>query len=161
MPEQVLEGGGAEVSVDRLVDEISRGHGSEGGDAEGSMSPEAVLQSVLDDVDPGENFEFDQEIVKQNLEEILLMLISLRDHGTHGKGLMEDLTRLFDSDLSPGTVYPRLHDLDEDDLLQMQEMVRTKEYRINDEAASRELVTEAMYQHLALGMLLYRGLSEL
>lgn len=166
MPEQMLEGGESATSVSRLIDEISgdsdqRSDRSSADAEEATVSPETVLRSVVDDVAPSADFEFDQEVVKQNLDEILLLLISLRERDTHGKGLMEDLDRLFDSRLSPGTVYPRLHDLEESDLLEMQEMVRTKEYRINDEETTREQVTSAMYQHVALGMLLYRGLTEL
>jgi DNA-binding PadR family transcriptional regulator len=88
------------------------------------------------------------------------MLVALRDSDTHGKGLMEDLETVFDADLSPGTVYPRLHDLD-DDLLRVQELVRTKEYRIDDDEDARDRIEEAMRQHLALGFFFYAARDEL
>jgi DNA-binding PadR family transcriptional regulator len=119
-----------------------------------------VLTSVTNTLfdDP---FAFDESVVKGNLDEILLMLVALRDSDTHGKGLMEDLETVFDADLSPGTVYPRLHDLDDDDLLRVQELVRTKEYRIDDDEDARDRIEEAMRQHLALGFFFYAARDEL
>jgi DNA-binding PadR family transcriptional regulator len=42
------------------------------------------------------------------------LLQRVRDDGTHGTGLMDDMAQLFDVQPSPGTVYPRLHDLESD-----------------------------------------------
>jgi hypothetical protein len=107
-----------------------------------------------------ESFAFDDEIVKQNLDEILIALISLRD-GTHGKALIDDLSRLFDAELSPGTVYPRLHDIEGDGVLAMHELVRTKEYSVDDDDAAKSQIERAMYHHLALGLFLHDSLDEL
>jgi DNA-binding PadR family transcriptional regulator len=74
---------------------------------------------------------------------------------------MSDLAGLFGADLSPGTVYPALHDLDDDELLRVHEMVRTKEYRIEDAEAAEAMVAEAMYQHLALGLFFYETLQRM
>ena len=101
-----------------------------------------------------------EEIIKENLDEVLLMLISLRGE-THGKELISDLTRLFDAQLSPGTVYPGLHKLEEEDVLHMHKKVRTKEYSINDEREVRMSVERTMLQHLAFGYLLYSFLPRL
>jgi DNA-binding PadR family transcriptional regulator len=98
----------------------------------------------------GTDFSFDDAIIKENLEAILLGLISVRG-GAHGKALMGDLARFFDAELSPGTVYPRLHDLEAEGLLQVHELVRTKEYTIDDETRTRERIERAMGQHVALG----------
>ncbi|PSP74155.1 PadR family transcriptional regulator [Halobacteriales archaeon QS_3_64_16] len=99
---------------------------------------------------PETDFSFDDAIIKENLEAILLGLISVRG-GAHGKALMGDLARFFDAELSPGTVYPRLHDLEAEGLLQVHELVRTKEYTIDDETRTRERIERAMGQHVALG----------
>lgn len=123
--------------------------------------PERVLSNVVGDLFPGEEFEFDEDMIKQNLDEILVVLIALRDSETHGKGLMEDLSRLFDARLSPGTVYPRLHEIEEEGVLRTHEMVRTKEYRIDDMPRASEMIENAMYQHLALGLFLHAALNEL
>lgn len=103
--------------------------------------------------------QFDEALIKENLDEILLLLIALRGE-THGKELLSDLTRLFDAQLSPGTVYPALHALNEDGVLAMHTKIRTKEYSIADEASVRETLEETMVQHLAFGLLLSRFLSE-
>lgn len=109
---------------------------------------------------PTDDVDFGEDIVKENLDEILLMLISLRGE-THGKELISDLTRLFDAQLSPGTVYPSLHQLEEEEILKMHKKVRTKEYSIDDEREVRETVERTMVQHLAFGFLLYSFLPRL
>lgn len=124
---------------------------------------ERELDEMLDDVRaalPTDDVDFEEDIVKENLDEILLMLISLRGE-THGKELISDLTRLFDAQLSPGTVYPSLHQLEEDAVLKMHKKVRTKEYSIDDERQVRETVERTMVQHLAFGFLLYSFLPRL
>lgn len=109
---------------------------------------------------PADDIRFNEAIIKENLEEILLLLIAL--HGeTHGKELLSNLTHFFDIQLSPGTVYPSLHDLEEEDLLTMHAMVRTKEYSIADEDAARTTIEHTMIQHLAFGLLLYAFLPRL
>jgi len=124
---------------------------------------ERELDEMLDDVRaalPTDDVDFQEDIVKENLDEILLMLISLRGE-THGKELISDLTRLFDAQLSPGTVYPSLHQLEEEAILKMHKKVRTKEYSIDDEREVRETVERTMVQHLAFGFLLYSFLPRL
>jgi uncharacterized membrane protein len=124
---------------------------------------ERELDEMLDDVRaalPTDDVDFEEDIVKENLDEILLMLISLRGE-THGKELISDLTRLFDAQLSPGTVYPRLHQLEEEEILKMHKKVRTKEYSIDDDREVRETVERTMVQHLAFGFLLYSFLPRL
>lgn len=148
------------VSVERLYNEIS-GDPSTDGTPEPGQQSEEVLEAVLGSLFPDEEFAFDEETVKSDLDELLITLVGMRDSETHGKGLIEDISTLFDATLSPGTVYPRLHDLEEDGVLEMQELVRTKEYRIGDREASREKVADAMRQHLALGFFLYSALDEL
>lgn len=149
---------GSTVSINRLRRELAAT--DVGAVGEDQRSAE-LLAAVLEAAFPNEPFTFDDEIVKQSLDELLLLLVSLRDGGTHGKGLMEDLATVFDSRLSPGTVYPRLHELEEADLLEMHELVRTKEYRIDDREAVHEQIETAMRQHLTLGLFLQTALEEL
>jgi hypothetical protein len=120
--------------------------------------PEPLLTSVIDDVADGE-LTVDDGIVTQSLDEILIALIALADDETHGTGLMEELSRLFGAELSPGTVYPRLHDLEADGQLQMHELVQTKQYSIDDAASAESKIEDAMYQHLAIGLFLHASLD--
>ena len=120
--------------------------------------PESLLASVVDDVADGA-LTVDDGLVTQSLDEILLALIALADDETHGTGLMEELSRLFGADLSPGTVYPRLHNLEADSQLRMHELVQTKQYSIDDTAAAESMIEEAMYQHLAIGLFLHASLD--
>lgn len=124
---------------------------------------EADLDELMAEVTsalPADDVQFDEAIIKENLDEILLMLISL--HGeAHGKELLSDLTHLFGAQLSPGTVYPSLHSLEEEGVLSMHAKVRTKEYSIADDAVVRATVERTMVQHLAFGLLLYAFLPRL
>ncbi|UHQ98426.1 PadR family transcriptional regulator (plasmid) [Natrinema zhouii] len=109
---------------------------------------------------PIDDIQFHEATIKENLEEVLLMLITL--HGeTHGKQLLSDLTYFFDVQLSPGTVYPSLHNLEEEDLLNLHAMVRTKEYSIANEDEVCAIIEQTMIQHLAFGLLLYAFLPRL
>jgi hypothetical protein len=146
------------ASVEQLYRELTEAEAATtDADATGSA---AVVDGVTGQLFE-ESFQFDEELVKHSLEELLLVLVELREADTHGKGLMDDLSTLFDARLSPGTVYPRLHDLEEEELLEMHELVRTKEYRIDDADTAHERVETAMRQHLALGFVFYSALQDL
>jgi hypothetical protein len=146
------------ASVEQLYRELTE---AEPAADEGATGSEAVVDGVTGQLFPEEPFQFDEELVKHSLEELLLVLVELREADTHGKGLMDDLSTLFDARLSPGTVYPRLHDLEEEELLEMHELVRTKEYRIDDADVAHERIETAMRQHLALGFVFYSALQDL
>lgn len=117
------------ASVEQLYRELSGPGVGAGSSAHGSGE---IVESVVEELFPGERFEFDEDLVKNALDELLVVLVALRDGETHGKGLMDNLAEHFDAQLSPGTVYPRLHALDDEDVLTVHELVRTKEYRIAD-----------------------------
>ncbi len=97
---------------------------------------------------------FTKEGIKESvkdwcLEEILLLLIMNRD-GASGKDLMSDLNNIFGIELSSSTVYPRLHDLEEEGVLSINEHIRTKEYLINDEESAREMVSTKLKQFFGI-----------
>jgi hypothetical protein len=147
------------ATLEQLYDEL------DGGQPEVRLAPdqrmEVILDRVLDGLFDGDEFRFDESVVKQNLDELLLLLVAGRSSDRHGKALMADLTSVFDAHMSPGTVYPRLHDLEEAGVLNVQPLVRTKEYELADEAAVEERVEAAMEQHLAMGLLLRAAATEL
>jgi hypothetical protein len=72
---------------------------------------------------------------------------------------MTALAHQFDARLSPGTVYPSLHDLADEEVLRVLEMVRSKEYRVDDPDLARELLAGTMCQHLALGFFFREALG--
>ncbi|MFC6731471.1 MULTISPECIES: helix-turn-helix transcriptional regulator [unclassified Haladaptatus] len=88
----------------------------------------------------------------------ILLLIGFRG-ATHGKELMGDISKLFNAHLSPGTVYPALHELEAAEVLEMHKLVRTKEYTIADDATARAQIERSMAQHLAIGLFLYGSLQ--
>jgi hypothetical protein len=158
-----------DISVESLLKEVDTRSGEEsepiGRDDQyphqTQSRPQQVISYALNTLFADTDFRFSETVVKQNLDEVLLMLIALREDGTHGKGLMDDLGIHFQSRLSPGTVYPRLHDLEERGLLDRQEMVRTKEYLIADDEQVRTHLEHAMAQHLTLGYALYLSLGDI
>ena len=147
----------APVSVENLLRELD---GDRAESAQSDARPQNLLADALASLELDEDFAFEESIVKHSLDELLLVLVGLHSDGTHGKQLMDDLSRLFDARLSPGTVYPRLHDLEEDDTVTVHEMVRTKEYTVADAEGAAERVRDAMNQHLAVGLFLQRALED-
>jgi DNA-binding PadR family transcriptional regulator len=134
-----------------------------GAESDGDPAAETaeILTETAGTVDGSSQLRIDDGLVKQSLDELLVMLVALRTNDAHGKGIMGDLNRFFGTQLSPGTVYPALHDLEDRDLLEVHELVQTKEYFIDDEAAATSTVREAMEQHLAMGLLFQRMLDEM
>ncbi|MFB6311971.1 MAG: PadR family transcriptional regulator [Salinirussus sp.] len=148
-------GDGSPPVTPRLLDRM-RGSGRD-------RTPETVmseLEAVLHETDVDrDSTAIGEEIVTHSLDELLLALIALRDDGTHGTGLMEDMATLFDVKPSPGTVYPRLHDLEETGVLTRHDLVQTKQYAIADDDAVRSTLEDAMYQHLTVGLFLHAALD--
>lgn len=151
-PEKSEDERGSGVTVEMLYRELS----GENSSVEEPESPEHLLEAVSDALFPESSVELDESVVKGNLEAVLLALVATQDRNTHGKGLMETLSTSFGADFSPGTVYPCLHDLEEDGSLETRELVRTKEYAVHDEDLARDQIEAAAQQHLALGAFLKR-----
>jgi hypothetical protein len=148
------------LAVDRLRTELSTGGGSTPEPAV-EQRAERFLDDIVEGFLPESEFRFRERTVKENLGEVLLSLVAHRSAETNGKRLMEDLSRVFDADLSPGTVYPQLHDATEAGLLERHELVRTKEYHVDDPETVRDRLETEMRQHLVLGLFYHRVLEEL
>jgi hypothetical protein len=146
--------------LSRLFAELQGRRTAEEGEGD-DRRPEALLETVLELVGADESFAFDERLVTQSLDELLLMLISMRTGDTNGNALMRDFTELFDSQLSPGTVYPALHALEDEGTLEMFELVRSKEYRIADRERAATRAEAAARQHLVLGAFLYAAATDL
>lgn len=71
------------------------------------------------------------EIVTEYIDEILLLMIGMRN-GACGKELLEDVRRVFNTDLSPGTVYPHLTDLADSGTIEVHRLRKSKVYKISD-----------------------------
>lgn len=129
---------------------------------DGSPSAEPltdVLASVFDDEMFDDEPSVAASLITESLDEILLAMIASTTEETHGTGLMDELERQFNTELSPGTVYPRLHDLESEGILQVHELVHTKQYSISDAPEARSLVQRAVAQHLAVASFLQASLD--
>jgi hypothetical protein len=147
--------------IDRLLTEVETAPGEAApGDEPSRSSARQTREAVAETLSVGQ-FRFDEGLVKENLEETLLFLIASRQSGSHGKQLMDDLASTFDAHLSPGTVYPALHDLHDGGLLERYENVRTKRYDIAKPGSVGERLGDAARQHLLLGAMLLAAVDEL
>jgi|GEM_PF-976550 len=150
-----------ETAIENLYREIAdtRGIESDGTEIRAENRMEKIVNETVGGLF-GDHFRFDEEIVKHSLEEILIALVAVNDSNTHGKSLMEDISMVFDSRLSPGTVYPALHALEDEETLEQHKLVRTKVYEIGNSERSVERLEETMKQHLSVAMTLYSVLQE-
>lgn len=93
------------------------------------------------------------KVIIAYLDEILLLLIAVRGEAC-GKELLQDLRHLFGTDLSPGTVYPHLIDLADEDLLDATELAKRKVYRISDTEAVFNTVTPTVNRLVTFSVVL-------
>jgi DNA-binding PadR family transcriptional regulator len=128
-----------------------------GAEDEADLAETMRLARERDATDVG--FRFDADYVKHDLEEIVLSIITL-DGMTHGKGVMEALAGSFDNELSSGTVYPSLHDLEAAGLPERHDLVRTKQYGIADEDAAMARLEAAMEQPRTMAAFLETVLAD-
>jgi DNA-binding PadR family transcriptional regulator len=110
--------------------EASANFRSEPGDSHACIEDELIGTVSLND-----------RLVKAYLDEVLVVLISARG-GACGQDLIQDLYRL-GCGLSPGTIYPHLHDLADEGVLDMHEQRRTKQFEVADHDEVTELVRDA------------------
>ena len=150
---------GTEDTLQSLVSEMNGVGATE--DAEPAAQTETIVAETARALFDESTFAVDDGIIKESLPELVTTLVELRESETHGMGVMEDLERFFGADLSPGTVYPVLHDLKDDDVLSVRELVQTKEYSVEDADAACDRIEDAMAQHLAFGLVFRRALEEL
>ncbi|MFQ3320679.1 MAG: hypothetical protein ACI8UR_000308 [Natronomonas sp.] len=143
----------ASVTVSQLQAELG------GSDEEATTAASDIVSEVQTQLFGDATFTFEESHVKSSLDELLLSLVGLRSSDTHGKQLLDDLAGEFDTVLSPGTVYPRLHELCDDEILEQRELVQTKEYMLADRDEVRNEIATAARQHLALGMVMHAALE--
>jgi len=81
--------------------------------------------------------------VKRELNTIVLALLA--EEPMCGRELKLAIFKHFNVLLSSGTLYPLLHDLEKENLLQCHNGIKTKTYRPTDEKKIREMI----YEHIA------------
>ncbi|WP_336135928.1 PadR family transcriptional regulator [Natronomonas amylolytica] len=143
-----------EMAVERLRSELDVGTATDVG-----TPVSRTVDETIDGLFGDSQFEFEDSQVKASLDELLLALVAMRSSDTHGKQLLDDLAGDFDTALSPGTLYPRLHDLCEGGPLERRELVKTKEYTFGDEREAGRTIADAARQHLTLGMVFRAALE--
>lgn len=67
----------------------------------------------------------------------IIVLAMLNENPSHGYKLMEDIHNEFGVLLSPGTLYPLLYRLEEGNLIEVEDVQRSKVYRLTSEGNRR------------------------
>lgn len=75
--------------------------------------------------------DINDDLITNHLDEILILLVSIRGRAC-GKELLQDLRRIFGTDLSVGTVYPHLNSLADEDILEISQLPKRKVYCLKD-----------------------------
>jgi DNA-binding PadR family transcriptional regulator len=154
----------SENGVDQGEDQISTAtlfeklDGTPQADEPGGVVSDIVTEVEASLVD-SEQFSYERAHVLSSLDEVLVSLVALQNGAPHGKQLCETLAEDLDMTFSPGTVYPRLDDLCEEEILKRHDLVNTIEYTFDDTEKARSNVAAAARQHLALE-LLFRTILE-
>ena len=95
----------------------------------------------------------DRETVTTYLDTVLLLLIVVRGRAS-GKELRQDLRRVFGADLSSGTVYPKLSELEDDGKLVSHELKRRKVYTVTDDETVLECINSRVNQAATFSLVL-------
>lgn len=125
-------------------------------DSIGDLDPEesnSTVVSIDGTADGADLREIDDAIIKAKLDEILMLLVGVRD-GACGKDLMQDLRHLFGTDLSPGTVYPHLNELAEEGVFEVRELRWRKVYELADAETTFEEVETTIDRMLVFAIVL-------
>ncbi len=125
-------------------------------DSIGDLDPEesnSTVVSIDGTADGADLREIDDAIIKAKLDEILMLLVGVRD-GACGKDLMQDLRHLFGTDPSPGTVYPHLNELAEEGVFEVRELRWRKVYELADAETTFEEVETTIDRMLVFAIVL-------
>lgn len=115
-----------------------------------------TIDALLDD---NQLNRISDEIVTEHIDEILLPLIAVHD-GACGKKLLQDIRRVFGTDLSPGTVYPHLTQLADDGILEMKKLSKRKVYTLADPDAALAQADHVVDQLLLFSFVLKTVLTD-
>lgn len=99
-----------------------------------------------------ETTSIDKDFILDSLDELLLIFIGLNG-SMNGNDLITTFAQHFGVSISPGTLYPRLHALEDDGILELNETVQAKEYLIADWDAADARITDTVIQQLKLVLL--------
>lgn len=87
----------------------------------------------------------ERSFASEYLDELIITIL-LRRGEANGMDIIRELTHLFGVQFSPGTVYPHLHSLEDEGVLECRECVQTKEYSIDDRQTAREYIDSTVGQ---------------
>jgi hypothetical protein len=94
---------------------------------------------------PAGGVNLDRSFVSEYLDELIIAIL-FRCEEANGMEIIREFTHRFGVQFSPGTVYPHLHSLKDEDVLVCRESVRTKEYSIDDPEAAAAYLDSTLTQ---------------
>jgi hypothetical protein len=132
-----------DVHLRDLVGDTTSAVGDDGRPFEDARAVREQLVAALST----SHFRFDDSLVKHDLDELLLALLA-HEPQSHGQDLAKGLATVFGGRFSPGTVYPALHGLLDEGLVEDHEDVRSRRYEVADRSTARRRLRTTAHQHL-------------
>ncbi|MEF8832218.1 MAG: response regulator [Candidatus Thermoplasmatota archaeon] len=96
-----------------------------------------------------------EDIQKNCLEELTILMIA-NEGKIHGKAIIDKLRERFGLSISAGTMYPKLHDLEDRDILEKHEGVQSKKYSLRNKSEAVEIAREKIRSVFSQYLLLYQ-----
>lgn len=121
-------------NVQRLLKELAERDGELPGQRSGGGLSDGTIETAR--ADEATLMCLDRTFVSEYLDELIIAIL-LNHKEANGMDIIREFGHLFGVQLSPGTVYPHLHSLEEEGILECRECVQTKEYRIADQQTAR------------------------
>ncbi|MFB6206076.1 MAG: PadR family transcriptional regulator [Haloglomus sp.] len=142
-------------NLQRLLHELA--------ERDGELPDQQSVGELLDETTETErtveatSIRLDRSFASEYLDELIIAIL-LRHEEANGMDIIREFGHLFGVQFSPGTVYPHLHSLEEEGVLECRECVQTKEYRIADQQAARAYLESTLAQLSCLSDFLDDGL---
>ncbi|MEF8873845.1 MAG: PAS domain S-box protein [Candidatus Thermoplasmatota archaeon] len=89
------------------------------------------------------------------LQELAILVIANKGK-VHGKGIIDELRESFGLSISAGTMYPILHELEEKDILEKHEGIKSKKYSLKEESEGLNMAREKIQSIFSLYLLLHQ-----
>lgn len=117
-----------------------------------TVESEVSFNDITCDPDKLPRIDVDSELVLAMLDEVILGLIAAYQP-INGQALLDALDEHFSTTISQGTLYPRLHDMRDDDVVEVEETVRAKYYHIGEGFTEDHLETTiAEFSYMAMSL---------
>ena len=131
--------------IDALLREVTDRDEQQSDHTATSPATDGTLDPDRSGSHPSAGPRLDRSFASEYLDELIIAIL-FRCEEANGMDIIREFTHRFGVQFSPGTVYPHLHTLEEEGVLDCRECVQIKEYRIDDHEAAREYLDSIVAQ---------------